>query len=384
MIMRALAFGLLSACVVETMGCATPEAPAPIASQEYGGTATAVLLEKAVHFTSAEEADVVAPAGRYQVEPTVEGRLRLTPEGEGAPLLLAAATTDSGLDLSAPIALAVPSGEDVYHLMLLLPYGTALDAVGSYSGTRTRGPSPFLSSTTLVTALDAKRLFRPESPAVRYTLKDKIKIDALIHVALTVQPGATASGFQDCAVITSSGYVSSVVAQDTLHSPPGPGVPGPVTTQPRTGYFRTLPAAKNPYRCSIGSVTVTSAGGLARAIRAGDVIQLRVTSFVSTGGYPHLGGYWVEDLYQRPASGPSVTFPQVVVGAAFVDTNSSSQTSNMQSAVARMPNGASLGFEPFLGGTSGGRVGCIYKPMAAGYGGGGVTCPPGRFWPINN
>jgi len=203
-------------------------------------------------------------------------------------------------------------------------------------------------------------------------------------VALTVQPGATASGFQDCAVIAGSGYISSVVAQDTIHSPPGPGNPGPVTTQPRTLYFRTLRAAKNPYRCAIGSATVTTAGGLARTIRAGDVIQLRVTSFVSTPGYPHLGGYWVEDLYQRQASGPSVTFPQVVVGAAFVDTKPGNQTSNMQSAVQRMPNGASLGFEPFLKGTSGGRVGCLYKPTAGGYGSGSVTCPPGRPWPINN
>ncbi|MDH4195188.1 MAG: hypothetical protein OEV70_13675, partial [Nitrospirota bacterium] len=301
--------------------------------------------------------------------------------GGETPLVLDAKATDSGLDLSAPIALSVPSGENVHHLMLLLPDGTTLDTAGSYSGTRTRGPSAFLSSASLRTALDA-RLLKPVSPVVRYKLKESVSVELLKAVALTVQPGQSSSGFQDCAIITSSGYVSSVIAQQTIHDPPGVGRIGPVTTNPRTPYLRTLPAAKNPYRCAIGSATVTSVGSPGRAIRAGDVVQLRVTSFVSTGGYPYLSGYWVEDLFQLQASSSSMTFPQVVVGAAFVNTNPSNQQSNMQSAVQRMPNGASLGFEAFLGGTSGGRIGCLYKPASGGYGGGNVTCPPGRHWPI--
>jgi len=146
----------------------TPEAAAPAAMDP--ADASLVKLEQALHFTGPGGADVVAPAGRYQVEPTVEGLLRLMPEGEGTPLLLAAAATDSGLDLSAPIALSVPYGEDVHHLMLLLPDGTALDAIGSYSGTRTRGPSPFLSSDVLATALDAS-LIRREAPVELHTEK---------------------------------------------------------------------------------------------------------------------------------------------------------------------------------------------------------------------
>ena len=45
-------------------------------------------------------------------------------------------------EIPSPVALALPSEETEYHLVLLLPDGKALDASGSTTQVRARGSSP--------------------------------------------------------------------------------------------------------------------------------------------------------------------------------------------------------------------------------------------------
>ena len=104
---------------------------------------TTVTLDQPVHFTTAEGSDVVLDAGNYDVTATDEW-LRITPsEGKAVDaLLLEAQVAKHEETLKAPLGVSA-QGEspDTHHLALLLPDGTRLEAVGSYSGIRSRGLS---------------------------------------------------------------------------------------------------------------------------------------------------------------------------------------------------------------------------------------------------
>ena len=108
---------------------------------------TTVTLERPVHFTNAEGSDVVLNAGEYAIEPTEEW-LRVTPvEGQARDSLLLEATTgDHEESLTAPLALSAKSEQpDTHHVALLLPDGKRLEAIGSYSGVRSKGTPSLLS-----------------------------------------------------------------------------------------------------------------------------------------------------------------------------------------------------------------------------------------------
>jgi hypothetical protein len=76
-----------------------------------------------------------------RVEPTV---LKLIPaeEGKQKAITVQAMPTEHEETLSAPLALSIPYKEDEHHIVLLMPDGKALDAVGTYSGVRSRA-APF-------------------------------------------------------------------------------------------------------------------------------------------------------------------------------------------------------------------------------------------------
>lgn len=104
---------------------------------------TTVTLEKPVHFSAPDGADVLAASGRYQVDSIEDAKLRLIPvdAASGQPLTVAAMALPHEQPLESHVALSVPSGEDEHHVVLLLPGGKALDAAGTYSGIRPRGGS---------------------------------------------------------------------------------------------------------------------------------------------------------------------------------------------------------------------------------------------------
>ncbi len=101
---------------------------------------TAITLDQPVHFLNAEGSDVVLDIGTYTVDAADEW-LRVTPsEGQAVDaLLLEAQTATHEESLTEPLAVST-KGEspDVHHLALLLPDGNRLEAIGSYSGIRSR------------------------------------------------------------------------------------------------------------------------------------------------------------------------------------------------------------------------------------------------------
>ena len=109
--------------------------------------APVVSLEEPVHFTDAEGGDVVLDAQSYTVE-AAEDWLRVTPlDGQAVDaLILEAQVATHEETLTEPNALSA-KGEtaDTYHLALLLPDGKRLEAVGTYSGIRSRGTLSLLT-----------------------------------------------------------------------------------------------------------------------------------------------------------------------------------------------------------------------------------------------
>jgi len=117
-------------------------APAPTMAERMPSV---IHLDRPVHFTTSEGVPLVVPAGTYEVKATGATALQLTPEG-GAALLIEALMMHHPDELAEPVALSIPVEEEMHHVVLLLPHGQGLDAVGSYSAVRPRGwnPAPVL------------------------------------------------------------------------------------------------------------------------------------------------------------------------------------------------------------------------------------------------
>jgi len=101
-----------------------------------------VLIDRAVYFINTEGTDAIAAPGLYDVEPAAESRLRLIPIYGKDGLVIQAMALTHEEEIPSPVALALPSEETEYHLVLLLPDGKALDASGSTTQVRARGSSP--------------------------------------------------------------------------------------------------------------------------------------------------------------------------------------------------------------------------------------------------
>ncbi|MGZ9159508.1 MAG: PAN domain-containing protein [Nitrospira sp.] len=123
---------LLGACAFRQDAPSTASTPSTESHE-----AVLIDLDKPLHFMTTDGADTVAPAGLYRVEATQDAQLRLLSDGQ-APILIAADHTTHDIDLSIPFALTFAEREDQPHVLLLMPDGQALDAVGSLSGIRPR------------------------------------------------------------------------------------------------------------------------------------------------------------------------------------------------------------------------------------------------------
>ncbi|MCA9422314.1 MAG: hypothetical protein KC592_14920, partial [Nitrospira sp.] len=126
---------------------AIPSGPKTDATLESFDGATTVELDRAVHFTTPEDTDVVVPAGTYEVQSTGTGTLQLTLGGE-SPLVIAAGQSPHTyqVEQTQPIAVALPGeDEDSLHILFTQVGGESLEATGSYSGIQSRGPNIFVS-----------------------------------------------------------------------------------------------------------------------------------------------------------------------------------------------------------------------------------------------
>lgn len=105
---------------------------------------TTLKLEQPTHFSTAEGEDVVLDAGSYAVE-TADGAM-LVQLAHDPPRtdnwLLTAFETQHTESLERPVAITALENTDELHLLILLPDGTGLEAIGSISGLRSRAAAP--------------------------------------------------------------------------------------------------------------------------------------------------------------------------------------------------------------------------------------------------
>ena len=96
-----------------------------------------IELETAAHFLTPDGSDVVIKPGRYQVE-AAESWIRLIPGERRDALLLIAESAMHTETLVTPQAHASSIDDETQSIVLLLPGGRSLEAIGSVSGVRSR------------------------------------------------------------------------------------------------------------------------------------------------------------------------------------------------------------------------------------------------------
>ncbi len=106
---------------------------------------TTLTLDQALHFLAADGSDVLVQPDTYQLE-VAEEWLRLVPGKRRDALLLEAHQTQHDETLHSPKAMVTENDDDEHRLVLLLPGGTGLEAIGSASGIRSRAVKRRLSS----------------------------------------------------------------------------------------------------------------------------------------------------------------------------------------------------------------------------------------------
>lgn len=130
-----------SACSTD-MGAMTPTAVAPetVPSAPMDPlAATTVTVEQPLHFAGPADADVLVPAGQYQVRAGETNQIKLVAKDQEAPMVLVAAAVTHEEKIEIPVARLVAGEEDTQRLLLLTPGGAGLAAVGSESGVASRG-----------------------------------------------------------------------------------------------------------------------------------------------------------------------------------------------------------------------------------------------------
>jgi len=106
-----------------------------------------ITLEKSVHFTTLDGSDVVVEPGTYTIEAADEWLRLISGERRDA-LLLEVIKTQHDENLKVANALSQSSAADEHRIVLLLPGGKRLEAIGSVSGVRSRAVKRRPSSRT--------------------------------------------------------------------------------------------------------------------------------------------------------------------------------------------------------------------------------------------
>ena len=156
---------LLSAC------SRTPEPP----TVSESATASMIVLEKVVHFSAPDGTALAINPGDYVVA-AGDGSLRLNPLDTQSPKMVAASTGTHEKGVTTPTALSFAEEgadhTDIHHIVLLLPGGKSLDAVGTYSGITPRGLGDRLA----------------QRPLVQKVLQEKEAVQARVHDRLFGPP----------------------------------------------------------------------------------------------------------------------------------------------------------------------------------------------------
>jgi hypothetical protein len=111
----------------------------PLAQEQ--SAAPHIVLDHPLHVVAPDSTAKVIPSGTYLVAAQSGPALQLTGPADTMPFLLEATSITHQESLAAVTAALIPTDEDTVHLVLLYPDGTALDAIGSFTGLRSRAPT---------------------------------------------------------------------------------------------------------------------------------------------------------------------------------------------------------------------------------------------------
>ncbi len=140
---------LVLVCILLNPGIFSLTTLSATAAEEPGTPASAndrlipmmVHLEQSLHFDAPDGKSVAVSPGIYLVEPITEDKPRLALWHEHGTVTLQATRTTHDQPVETPEAYLIreDDNEDIYHVVVFIPGGTALEATGSVSGIQTRG-----------------------------------------------------------------------------------------------------------------------------------------------------------------------------------------------------------------------------------------------------
>ena len=118
---------------------------------------TTINIDTPIHFLAADGSDMLVQPGTYQLE-VAEGWLRLIPGERRDAVLLEAHQYQHEEILDTPKSLIEEKEEEEHRLILLLPGGKGLEAIGSVSGVQSRAVKRRPSSRTRSQQQQASRI----------------------------------------------------------------------------------------------------------------------------------------------------------------------------------------------------------------------------------
>lgn len=115
--------------------------PTDHSTEDRGLSSLVVHLEQSLHFGAPDGQRVVVAPGVYLIEPINQGEPRLAFWHEHGKITLQATRTKHEQRLETPEANLIreDNNEDIHHVVVFIPDGTALETTGSVSGIQTRG-----------------------------------------------------------------------------------------------------------------------------------------------------------------------------------------------------------------------------------------------------
>ena len=115
-----------------------------------------VTIDRELTFLTSEGADLVIVPGVYSVAALASG-LQLIHHKASFPFSVSAAPTTHQENVARPVALLIASDPELLHIVLLLPGGKALDAIGYLNPARPRDVIPKVLESSRITAAVMKQ-----------------------------------------------------------------------------------------------------------------------------------------------------------------------------------------------------------------------------------
>jgi hypothetical protein len=130
-----LVFGFVTTLAADPVTEANNPTSQEMAAQSL--SESEIFIAKSAHFNGPDGTDVLVPSGIYTPELESDLLLQLSPR-EGEYVLVVAERTSHEESIDKVLVLSDEASDDEFHVLLLLPDGTAYDAIASFSGVTER------------------------------------------------------------------------------------------------------------------------------------------------------------------------------------------------------------------------------------------------------